>query len=536
MSRLSRENTREQKGDAGSAAHRPPIEVRVSVPAPTRGADGGEDAGQARAGASVGGVPVAAADGEEIQRTVLDRLHRMALASGQPVLATVHDERMGYVIPLRIDLDGSSHLTADPVPMASPPHGPAPTPAPAGSAVPVVSGAEPPEPPPAQASVTDDRHTHVFRPVAEPVGESAPTFRMRAIPEPSPESRGAGAGAATFRLRAVPSWAAEREARAGQEPPSDAAPPGTVTAPTGAFGPPPRMDAGTHTAAAPDATRPPDHGHIPEPPRPAAQGHVPEPPRPAERGHAPEPPHPAAHGPAPESTRPAERVPAPDLIRPAGHHRVPAPIPPSPAVRRPAPGVTLPPRPGPDPKPTPARGFDAVAEAVLGVEPVTAPGNGTAPALLAEPVGRINEAVRSGRTEEAARLAEQTVADASGTLGAEHPEVLRLRELTAYIAYLAGEPVRALRLSLELAGVHRRLGDAEAAYGNVQSAATAWRAVRDPARGLQLGRELIGVWTGLAAEGGPAADEIEQLDSVRTRMERLARRARASEGRNQDRA
>jgi hypothetical protein len=188
---------------------------------------------------------------------------------------------------------------------------------------------------------------------------------------------------------------------------------------------------------------------------------------------------------------------------------------------------------GSDLRPTPARGFDAVAEAVLGDEPITAPGDDTAPALLAGPMGRINDAVRGGRTEEAARLAEETAAEASGTLGAEHPEVLRLRELTAYIAYLAGEPVRALRLSLELAGVHRRLGDAEAAYGNVQSAATAWRAVRDPARGLELGRELIDRWTGLAAEGGPAADEIEQLDSVRTRMERLARRALASEGQGQ---
>jgi hypothetical protein len=199
-------------------------------------------------------------------------------------------------------------------------------------------------------------------------------------------------------------------------------------------------------------------------------------------------------------------------------------------VYTPTPDIAFSPHLDPESKPTPARGFDAVAEAVLGDEPITAPGDDAAPALLAEPMGRINDAVRGGRTEEAARLAEETVAEASGTLGTEHPEVLRLQELTAYIAYLAGEPVRALRLSLELAGVHRRLGDAEAAYGNVQSAATAWRAVRDPARGLELGRELIDLWTGLAAGGGPAADEIEQLDSVRTRMERLAQRARASEG------
>jgi hypothetical protein len=177
-----------------------------------------------------------------------------------------------------------------------------------------------------------------------------------------------------------------------------------------------------------------------------------------------------------------------------------------------------------DARPTPVRGFDAVAEAMFGDEPLSAPG---APALLAEPVARINEAVKEGRIDAAAGLADQTVAEASGTLGPEHPEVLRVRELTAYVAYLAGDPLRAFRLSLDLAGARRRSGDAEAAYGNVQSAATAWRAVRDPAVGLELGRDLIGLWTELAAEEGPAAEEIEQLESARARMGRLTERARA---------
>jgi hypothetical protein len=180
----------------------------------------------------------------------------------------------------------------------------------------------------------------------------------------------------------------------------------------------------------------------------------------------------------------------------------------------------------PDPKPTPPRGFDAVAEAVLGDEPLGAPGDSAAPALLAEPVGRINEAVKEGRIEAAAELADRTVAQASGTLGPEHPEVLRLRELTAYIAYLAGDPLRAFHLSLDLAGARRRAGDAEGAYGNVRSAATAWRAVRDPAVGLELGRDLVGLWTELASEGGPAAEEIEELESARARMGRLTARAR----------
>ncbi|MDX3118885.1 tetratricopeptide repeat protein, partial [Streptomyces scabiei] len=182
--------------------------------------------------------------------------------------------------------------------------------------------------------------------------------------------------------------------------------------------------------------------------------------------------------------------------------------------------------PDPDFKPTPARGFDAVAEAVLGDDPRTLHGVDAVPALLGEPMAQINEAVRAGRTDVAAGLAERTVLEASGTLGPEHPEVLRLRELMAYIAYLGGDPLRAFHVSLDLARIRRRAGDAEAAYGNVQSAATAWRAVRDPMQGLNLGTELLGLWTELIAEEGPAADDVEELDSARARMLRLAERAR----------
>ncbi|AKJ11471.1 hypothetical protein ABB07_15980 [Streptomyces incarnatus] len=173
--------------------------------------------------------------------------------------------------------------------------------------------------------------------------------------------------------------------------------------------------------------------------------------------------------------------------------------------------------------PTPARGFDAVAEEVLGDEPVTETAEGAE--LLTEPMSRINEAVRAGRIEAAAELADRTVIEASAVLGAGHAEVLHLRELTAYIAYLADEPVRACELSLELAALRRQARDAEAAYGNVQSAATAWRAVRDPEEGLRLGRDLIELWADLTTEPGPAAADPRPLESARARMVRLTDRA-----------
>ena len=407
MSRLSRAKKREQR-QAGSSAS--PIDVHVSSVDPGT--------------ASVGGVPVTAADGEEIQQTVLNHLHGIALTTGHPVRAAIQDDRIGYAVPLQVNPDGSSEWTGDPIPTT--PRGEDAVQNPSEGAVqnppedPVQNPAEdePPQP-------NRDRPTHLLRAVADP----APTFPLRAVPDPArvPDA-------------AVPP--APRDAM-----------PGTVAPPTGEFGPPPVMDA-----------------------------------------------------PVP---RPFDARTRPLVARKPPVHA--APVPEDPAL-------DTTPKP-----PTPPRGFDAVAEAVLGDEPPA----GTA--LLAEPVARINEAVRAGRTPDAAELAERTVAQASQSLGPEHPEVLRLRELAAYIAYLAGDPAQACARSLDLARIHHRAQDAEAAYGNVLSAATAWRGVRDPEPGLRLGQDLITLWAALVAEDGPAAEDPEPLESARARMDRLTERARTAQ-------
>ncbi|MET8244601.1 tetratricopeptide repeat protein [Streptomyces sp. NPDC005202] len=547
MSRLSREKKREHKRAARSAASMA-TPIAVHVPA-----DG--------AGASVGGVPVLTAPGEEIQHAVLNHLHRLALATGQPVLATVTDERIGYVVPLRVHGDGSSIFTAEPLRTAPPegpgdapwaggterrleptslpaapgrtgapgsaglseqahasgeaavfaqvrasgeagvsgqaevpasPAGPEPADAPAPPQAPAPASPQASVPAPSQAPApaaessqsSRDKATHVLQQVPEPVRESAPTFPLRAVPEPQP----LGEAAPTFPLRAVPEpqpFAEPAPTFALRAVPESAegTAPGTVAAPTGEFGPPPVMDARPADAKPADA-------------KPADA-------RSADARSA--------------DARPVEAKPAPPVPTPTPARK--AQLPTAPLLHHPDP------EPEPDPKPTPARGFDAVAEAVLGDDPRTTAGEGGT-VLLAEPMARINEAVKAGRIEAAADLAERTVTEASGTLGPEHPEVLRLRELTAYIAYLAGDPLRSFGLSLDLARIRRRARDAEAAYGNIQSAAAAWRAVRDPEQGLRLGRDLIGLWTELTAEDGPAADDIEQLESARARMGRLAERAR----------
>ncbi|MEU8793827.1 tetratricopeptide repeat protein [Streptomyces sp. NPDC048643] len=454
MSRLSRDQQREPQRQypAAGAGGRPatgetPIEVRVpATPAASASGDG------ASAVATADGRPIVAKQGEPVQAAILRHLHRLALAVGHPVLASVHDERIGFVVPLQVSVDGSSRYTGEPVrtparPEGTPPRPEGASPAPRTAPAPPPVPASEPAPASAPASASAPAPARVSEPAepiqpaetVKPVTSAPSTVVLRKTrPQPyfeheaEPESLPLPGGGVTQVLRSAP------------EP---------APAPLGRFGPAPVMDP------------------VVEPPS----------------------------APAPKPSAPAME--ALSLLAPERE---------------------------PEPKPAPVRGFDAVAEAVLAPNPdASDPGQGGTTAFSAEPVARINEAVRMGRIDEAATTAERTVAAAAQALGEEHPEVLKLRELTAYIAYLAGDALRAFHLSLDLARVRRRQRDAEGAYGNVQSAATAWRAVRDPLQGLHLGRDLIGVWTELAADGGPAADDIGQLDSARTRMGRLAERARA---------
>ena len=436
MSRLSRETneTKREAQQTGEPAE--PVEVRV-----TGGA------------ATVDGVPLFPAPGEEPQQAVLNHLQRLARATGRPVLATVHDTRIGYVVRLQVNLDGASSFAGEPVRMA-PPAEPrtAPLVEPRTAAP-----AEPPEQP------RRDRPTPLLRSVEEPAAAQAtpaPAFPPSAVPERSA--------------------------------------PGTVQPPTGVFGPPPAM------------------GGTPAPPAVAPAPAVPGPPA------APWTDPRNAPAPSPEARTGSRTEPRTDSrtesrTEPRTDSRTEPLTEPHPA---PEPFRVL----DPDPGPTPARGFDAVAEEVLGDEPVTVTVEGAA--LLTEPMARINEAVRAGRIEVAAQLAERTVAEASAALGEGHTEVLHLGELTAYIAYLAGDPLRAFHLSLDLARQRRQARDGEGAYGNVRSAATAWRAVRDPEHGLRLGHDLIALWTQLTTEDGPAAGELDELESARARMTRLTDRAR----------
>ncbi|MGW3391319.1 tetratricopeptide repeat protein [Streptomyces cinereoruber] len=353
--------------------------------------------------AEVDGRPVVAGVGETPQDAVLDYLYRLVLTSGRPVSATVYDERIGSVVPLRVLEDGSSAFSGQPAPLRAPGYGGASAPAPVQASASAQAPAPAPVPAPGQG----------FVPQTGPAAQAP----LPAAPEPAPVPR--------------------------QE-------------------------------AAPTPTQPPAPSPVPAPvPAPApAPSPVPAP----EPVPVPVPSPSSATAPAPE---PADApVPAP------------SPVPPTPvSTPAPAPAQTLAPAPRP---------------------PADDP--------VAGPVARIHEALQFGRIEWAATLALQSVAEAAGRLGHEAPETLRLRELNAYVAFVAGDTGRAFEGSLEIARIRAAHGDPQALQ-SVLNAAAAWLKVADPREGLRMGHDLIALWSTL-----PAADQ-DRLESARARMVRLEQRA-----------
>ncbi|MGW0801194.1 tetratricopeptide repeat protein [Streptomyces sp. NPDC002692] len=537
MSRLSREQKRELKrqrsaavpgGHAGEPA--PAVEVHVPTSA---------------AGATVEGVPLAVPPGETVQHAVLNHLHRIARATGHPVLARVHDERIGFVVPLQVHGDGSSRYAGEPVRVGTPPPPPAPLP-PSSSPEPDVRPVpdRDREPDAEAARARDGRGrggapdgVSVEAPDDGPVAgpDDGPGSAVDAGPEPEPDLDQASEPASEPASGPIPEPAPGPVAEPAAAPVAKAVAP-VWPEPVSDDVPEPEPEPRSFPAPEPRSFPASASGGFPAP----APGSLPEP--------TVWPEAPSTHvlrevqGPVPDAPLGVAVAPTGEFGPAPEMPPVPGPLPPAPARTTPTTGVVFARNPSlaaeamtvmepePESRPTPPRGFDAVAESVL-TPVVETEGAG----FLAEPVTRINEAVKDGRIEEAAAMAERTVAEAARSLGPDHPEVLRLGELSAYIAYLTGDVLKAFHLSLDLARSHRRRRDPEAAYGNVQSAATAWRAVRDPAQGMNLGRVLIEVWTGLVADGGPAADDLDQLESARTRMSRLAGRARARSGEDADR-
>ncbi|MYZ09803.1 tetratricopeptide repeat protein [Streptomyces sp. SID2999] len=444
-----------------------PVQVRVSA-----------------TGASVAGAPVRRAPDEDIHDAVLNHLRDLALSHGTPIRATIHDDAAGCVVPLEVAPDGTSRMTGEPTRLPAAP-GTVQPPRGVFGPPPVMGGTE---------------------------GESIPARKPRG-----------GSGTVNFRKPKLGSGYGARsgsELTLGAKPAADSGRelvPGAMPGPGRVLGGEVAPDSGPEPVFGATATPELALGAKPTPASgpdsalgvTAAPGPAPD----SALGAT------AAPGPAPDSALGATAAPGPAAELALGARPAPTP----------SPELVLGPKPTPeaDPEPIPPSRFDAIAEEMLAETPVgeTADGAEVWTAALA----RVGDAVRDGEVERAAELASRAVAKASGALGPRHPEVLHLRELCAYIAYLTGDPARAFDLSLDLARKRAESGDPSAAYSNVRSAATAWRAVGDAEQALRMGRELIDVWTALAAKPGPAASDPRPLESAHTRMTRLTARAAAAE-------
>ncbi|MFI9028576.1 hypothetical protein [Streptomyces sp. NPDC053560] len=135
-------------------------------------------------------MPVSPARDEALHDAVLNYLYRLAMATGHPVRALVHDARSGYLTPIEVQTDGSSHFagepeqvappaasTAAPAPSSTPPQ--AQTQAQTPSSTPVPS----PPSPPAPDTQARPHPQQIEQQGAPPTGQP-----VEQIPEPAPHA------------------------------------------------------------------------------------------------------------------------------------------------------------------------------------------------------------------------------------------------------------------------------------------------------------------------------------------------------------
>ncbi|OEU96567.1 hypothetical protein AN216_20065 [Streptomyces oceani] len=332
-------------------------------------------------GCSIGEMPVAPRDDEALHDSVLNYLYRLAMATGHPVRATVHDARGGFITPIEVQTDGSSQFAGEPERM--------------------------PERPLSASGVAASARSSVA------VGDATSRSTAQASP-----------GAPQTEQTSL-----EKDGQRSVHP----------------------QDQQTFPPPAPDTRMTP-------PPSVSS----------------------AAARPAPASPGLEHPVPVEEIQQPVTPQQQPTTEGPPPLDRTPP----------------------AVAEAV----------------------SRINHAIQMGHIEFAATTAQQSLAVVSQQLGTEHPHVLELRELSAQVAYLAGDMARSMATTLEVARARYQRRDPRA-YETLMRAAAVWPRIGDPRVGLECGRELVDLWSALVRVGGQAAEEVEKLDAAKQRMVRLTQRA-----------
>ncbi|POX40900.1 hypothetical protein C3486_11980 [Streptomyces sp. Ru73] len=141
---------------------------------------------------TVGGMPVSPSGDEALHDAVLNYLYRLAMATGHPVRASVHDARSGYLTPIEVQTDGSSQFAGTPEqvapPAATPAAAPAPPPAPDPAPAPAPAQSPAPAPTPAPAPSAQPAPSPAPSPAASPVSsqDAAPFTGPAPSPEPVP--------------------------------------------------------------------------------------------------------------------------------------------------------------------------------------------------------------------------------------------------------------------------------------------------------------------------------------------------------------
>ncbi|MBO8195521.1 hypothetical protein ITI46_28305 [Streptomyces oryzae] len=136
-------------------------------------------------------------------------------------------------------------------------------------------------------------------------------------------------------------------------------------------------------------------------------------------------------------------------------------------------------------------------------------------------MAHINRAASGGEPQRAMVLAFRLREHALRSYGEEHPYTLEARDLEAYVARLAGNYASATAIYCDLARVCQRQGNPRA-YGFLRRAVGNWQMLTDPQAMRAHGRVVLDIWSALAAEAGPAADDMALPRRVRMRLAALA--------------
>ncbi|WP_346098650.1 hypothetical protein [Streptomyces olivaceiscleroticus] len=130
-------------------------------------------------------MPVSPAGDEALHDAVLNYLYRLAMATGHPVRALVHDARSGYLTPIEVQTDGSSQFAGAPEQVAPP--AAAPTVASASTAAPAQSAAPPQAQAQAQGQSSAPPQAQMPAPTPAPLPPPAPAPAPETQARPHPQ-------------------------------------------------------------------------------------------------------------------------------------------------------------------------------------------------------------------------------------------------------------------------------------------------------------------------------------------------------------